>query len=197
MATGGRRPGGVLASFVGSISWHVGDEQTVGRERILPTGTVSAMVNLDEDEFRTYDEHGRMRRTRGAVLIGPSSGYTVIDTAEQRALVTVQFRLGGVAPFFGAPPFATRDEMIELDELWGFRAQVGLTPKRFARVRRLQRLVGRVHGKAAVDWAEAAATHGYFDQAHLINDFRELTGLTPAAYAATVGPERNHVPLTG
>jgi len=37
--------------------------------------------------------------------------------------------------------------------------------------------------------------HGYFDQAHLINDFRELTGITPATYAALVGPEQNHVAL--
>jgi AraC-like DNA-binding protein len=77
---------------------------------------------------------------------------------------------------------------------------VGLTPKRFARVRRLQRLLGEIHGNSVVDWAEVAARHGYYDQPHLINDFRALTGVTPGEYLATVGGERNHVPfavLTG
>jgi AraC-like DNA-binding protein len=76
-----------------------------------------------------------------------------------------------------------------------FRDRIGLTPKRFSRVRRLQRLLSEVHGRGTVNWAEMAAAHGYFDQAHLINDFRAITGLTPAAYLAAAGPAPNHVPL--
>ncbi|MEV4619594.1 helix-turn-helix domain-containing protein [Asanoa sp. NPDC049573] len=72
-----------------------------------------------------------------------------------------------------------------------FTAQVGLAPKRFARVRRLQRLLATVTG----DWAEAAAAVGYFDQTHMINDFRALTGLTPTAYRPRSAGERNHVSL--
>ncbi len=76
-----------------------------------------------------------------------------------------------------------------------FGEQVGLAPKRFSRLRRLQRLLADVHQNGATDWAEVAVTHGFFDQAHLINDFRALTGTTPGAYLAAVGSERNHVPL--
>ncbi|HJQ37647.1 MAG TPA: DUF6597 domain-containing transcriptional factor [Thermoanaerobaculia bacterium] len=32
------------------------------------------------------------------------------------------------------------------------------------------------------DWAARAARHGYYDQSHLIADFRELAGTTPAAF---------------
>lgn len=76
-----------------------------------------------------------------------------------------------------------------------FRDQVGLTPKRFSRVRRLQRVLRAVEQSGEVNWAETAAAHGYCDQAHLINDFRELTGITPTAYRARSAQEWNHVPL--
>jgi AraC-like DNA-binding protein len=226
------------------------------------------MVNLHEDEFRTYEgpEHETVQRTRGTVLAGPRARHTVIDTEEQRCLVEVNFELGGAAPFFTVPASATRDELVDLEELWGrdgavlrervleavtpdqklqaveaallehlarpsetdpalafalaafergfsvadvtsrlgllpkrfvrrFREQVGLTPKRFSRVRRLQRVLRAVEKGGHVNWADTAARHGYCDQAHLINDFRELTGITPTAYRARSGEEWNHVPL--
>ncbi|MGI8693152.1 MAG: DUF6597 domain-containing transcriptional factor [Geodermatophilaceae bacterium] len=82
-----------------------------------------------------------------------------------------------------------------------FRHGIGLAPKPFARIRRLQRVIGSLRRPepapgAAVDWAEMAARHGFFDQAHLINDFRSLTGLTPAAYEPRSGTAPNHVPLS-
>jgi AraC-like DNA-binding protein len=46
-----------------------------------------------------------------------------------------------------------------------------------------------------VHWAEVAMEHGYYDQAHLIHDFRELTGLTPTAYRPRAAHEWNHVPV--
>ena len=63
-----------------------------------------------------------------------------------------------------------------------FSQQVGLTPKRFARVRRLQRAIAHTLEAPQVDWARLATECGYFDHAHLINEFRMLTGLTPGEY---------------
>lgn len=251
-----------LAPFVGSLGY-VGAVLPPGRERVLPTGRTCLMVNLHEDEFRTYHGEGyaTVRRTRGAVLAGPRVGHAVIDTEEQRCLVEVSFAVGGAAPFFREPPAG---ELVELEKLWGrdgavlrerlleaatpeealhvleaallehvvrplepdpvvalaaaaferglpvkdvseragllpkrfvrrFRDVVGLTPKRYSRVRRLQRVLGAVAQEGDVDWAATAAEHGFCDQAHLIHDFRELTGLTPTAYRARSPAERNHV----
>jgi len=76
-----------------------------------------------------------------------------------------------------------------------FRERVGLTPKRFSRVRRLQRILGSPLLSAEADWCMIAAEYGYTDQAHFIHDFRELTGMTPTAYHPSSPQRRNHVPL--
>jgi len=61
-----------------------------------------------------------------------------------------------------------------------FRAHVGLGPKLFARLTRFQhawRLAGRAPSLAAV-----AARAGYFDQAHLVRDFRQFAGAPPSRF---------------
>jgi len=68
-----------------------------------------------------------------------------------------------------------------------FREEVGLTPKQFARVRRfrwaLRRLRTEARAKGArVNWARLALDCGYYDQAHLINDFQAFAGVCPRAY---------------
>jgi predicted enzyme related to lactoylglutathione lyase/AraC-like DNA-binding protein len=48
-----------------------------------------------------------------------------------------------------------------------FHHHVGLAPKPFSRVRRLQRILRSMSADNSVDWAALAAEHGYTDQAHL------------------------------
>ncbi len=62
-----------------------------------------------------------------------------------------------------------------------FLDEVGLAPKTFARVMRLQRLVAAVRRRTVRSWADAALLHGWADQAHLVTDFHDLAGITPAA----------------
>lgn len=69
-----------------------------------------------------------------------------------------------------------------------FREHVGLPPKLMARILRFDRVSAAVRAGTDMGWAELAAHHGYYDQAHLIRDFREFAGKTPAGYAARVTP---------
>lgn len=66
-----------------------------------------------------------------------------------------------------------------------FTESVGIGPKDFARTVRLQRAVRMAATDR--DWARIAADAGYYDQAHLIGDFRELVGLTPGAFVKRAG----------
>src|SRR6185503_14928704 len=47
-----------------------------------------------------------------------------------------------------------------------FTAEVGMTPKRFARVRRFQRALALARRTSSPDWARLALVAGYFDQSH-------------------------------
>jgi len=76
-----------------------------------------------------------------------------------------------------------------------FAQEVGLTPKRFLRVRRFQRVIASVATSRSVDWADLAGDCGYYDQSHFVHDFRSFCGLTPAAYLAYRTPHLNHVPI--
>ena len=74
-----------------------------------------------------------------------------------------------------------------------FTREVGLTPKRFGRILRFQRAIADARARDHVDWAEVAADGGYYDQSHLIHDFRDFAGLTPSAYLAARTAALNHV----
>lgn len=60
-----------------------------------------------------------------------------------------------------------------------FLAAVGMTPKEYARVRRLQALLRTLDAERTAI-ADAAARHGFSDQAHATHDLRRWTGTTPA-----------------
>ncbi|HET9933788.1 MAG TPA: helix-turn-helix domain-containing protein [Polyangiaceae bacterium] len=68
-----------------------------------------------------------------------------------------------------------------------FEHHVGVGPKWVIRRSRVQEAAERVARGEPVDWAGAAQELGYHDQAHLIRDFREQVGATPAAYARQCG----------
>jgi methylphosphotriester-DNA--protein-cysteine methyltransferase len=65
-----------------------------------------------------------------------------------------------------------------------FTAQVGLSPRTLARILRVRRLLDDIDVHGSVGWAGKAAELGWFDQAHLIRDFRRHTGVTPTEYVA-------------
>ena len=63
-----------------------------------------------------------------------------------------------------------------------FREQIGLTPKAAARVLRFDAAVAALGSERADGLADVAFRCGYYDQAHLNRDFRELAGTTPGAF---------------
>jgi AraC-like DNA-binding protein len=69
-----------------------------------------------------------------------------------------------------------------------FRLETGLGPKEAARVIRFdrarRRLQQRAHAGQPLELAEIAASGGYFDQAHLNREFRELAGCPPTTWLA-------------
>jgi len=125
-----------------------------------------------------------------AVLLGQLTGADAPDPAMVAAAGALSrgVRVGEVAADLGLLPRTLRRR---------FTAAVGLTPKRFARVQRMQRLVRDLDGHRDADWAALAACHGYADQSHLADEFRELAGVTPGEYLRSRVNGPNHLRVTG
>jgi AraC-like DNA-binding protein len=62
-----------------------------------------------------------------------------------------------------------------------FRETIGVSPKAFAKVTRFRRAVRAARAENHANWAAIAAEAGYYDQAHLIGEFRAIAGVTPRA----------------
>jgi len=64
-----------------------------------------------------------------------------------------------------------------------FQRGVGMPPKLFCRIQRFQH-VFQVIEDGCPNWVNAAVECGYYDQAHLIRDFRDFSGKAPSVLLA-------------
>jgi AraC-like DNA-binding protein len=62
-----------------------------------------------------------------------------------------------------------------------FREEVGLHPKAAARILRFERAKALLE-RSDRSLAEIALESGFYDQSHLSNEFRRISGITPATY---------------
>ena len=69
-----------------------------------------------------------------------------------------------------------------------FSQYVGASPKWVIRRYRLHELLEQMHSGKRPDWAQLAVDLGYFDQAHLINDFKSIVGYAPTEYPGLEPP---------
>jgi AraC-like DNA-binding protein len=76
-----------------------------------------------------------------------------------------------------------------------FRRDVGLTPKRYCRVLRFQRVLDRVAADPTASWVRLALDAGYSDQPHFNREFREFAGITPGAYRRLSPRFAHHVAI--
>lgn len=63
---------------------------------------------------------------------------------------------------------------------------IGLAPKQLLRALRLRAALREARRVPRPSWTTIAHASGYYDQAHLIAEFRALMGTTPGAYFATI-----------
>ncbi|XXX80281.1 helix-turn-helix transcriptional regulator [Sorangium sp. So ce134] len=68
-----------------------------------------------------------------------------------------------------------------------FRDVVGVGPKAFAQLVRFDRAVAAAREGDRASWARVAAATGYCDQAHLIDEFRAIAGVTPRVLLGELG----------
>jgi AraC-like DNA-binding protein len=63
-----------------------------------------------------------------------------------------------------------------------FQGATGLSPKLFARITRFQRLVRSLLTTDVERWPSLPGVTGFYDQAHMINEFRVFAGSSPTSF---------------
>lgn len=77
-----------------------------------------------------------------------------------------------------------------------FKRHVGVTPKQYLRIVRFQKAIHEMERTASFpDWSGLALQSGFYDQAHFINDFRDLSDFTPGEYLKRKTDTLNYVPI--
>jgi AraC-like DNA-binding protein len=71
-----------------------------------------------------------------------------------------------------------------------FSAEIGITPKRFARIARFQAALDAKLESPQRTWLHIAHQFGYHDQMHMIHDFRDLSGGPPERIVGELGDTR-------
>lgn len=186
--TSGLFPGYVLINSSGGAECIQIDFTPAGAQRFfgMPLGEItSRMVRLEElsdpglAELRrwladTPDWDGRFALAEAFVQrrIGEGAPQSSEVDWAFRTIVTSggSIRVRDVAEDIGwsRKHFAER-----------FRNEIGLGPKAIARMARFNRALAMARGGAGDGWAGIAAECGYADQAHLVREFRDFSGLTP------------------
>jgi len=73
-----------------------------------------------------------------------------------------------------------------------FKIGVGMSPKRFARVCRFQQAITLLERQTLCSWQDVVAAGGFYDQAHLVNEFQAHAKMTPNQYLRQRGSRVNH-----
>lgn len=68
-----------------------------------------------------------------------------------------------------------------------FLNEVGIPPRLLASILRFRRVFDLFEVPQAGGWVEAALSAGYFDQAHMIRDFKRFAGVQPRAFYRGLG----------
>lgn len=160
------------AQHVLPLSALLGDHVLALRERLLDTADVEARFAIVETWLLSRLQARFAASTWVAEALrqlGASGGQIPVNTLVAQAGVSRKH-------------FAER-----------FACEVGIGAKALARILRFQRAMALLPKYSRVPWAELAAHCGYYDQSHLIRDFRAFSGYAPGDLVGRDMPDRNSV----
>lgn len=130
------------------------------REQLLEAETIEAKFDLLE-----------------AYLIGKAQARLEPDKTVAAALQALRSW-----PVLPLRDLASRLGLSHKQMISRFDCRVGLSPKQTSRLFRFRHSLEVAYHSASLHWSDLAADCGYYDQAHMIHEFQEFAGMTPAEY---------------
>jgi AraC-like DNA-binding protein len=164
-----------LSDRIIALADALGDGALRLRERLLNTSSLEARF--------TCVERWLLARLKTRTIVHPAVRWAVDRIAASGGRMPIE-ELATQTGF-------TRKHLGNL-----FQQQVGLSPKSLARVHRFRGALALLNAAdGQVPWAALAEQCGYYDQSHLINEFRRFTGFSPAELARRDRPDSGSVVL--
>jgi AraC-like DNA-binding protein len=93
------------------------------RERVLPTGRVQVILNLERDFLLDCPEGSPARPMAPSLVVGARSTYGIIDTSDMADLIGIVFEPGGFAPFVSDAVDLFSNRSVSLEDMWGASAR--------------------------------------------------------------------------
>jgi AraC-like DNA-binding protein len=113
-----------LSDFV-DLFWYCENPSPPSRrERVMPSARMALVINLLDDRLTCIlgGNEGQATYSRGICIAGAYSQHAALDTAEQRKIMGVHFKPGGLYPFIAPPADSFLDVDVSLEQLWGSHA---------------------------------------------------------------------------
>lgn len=117
-------PPAPLCWFVEWFFFYEGYAPPHTREKRLPDGVVELIINLTENPKWLFDSENNKPATpfQRCWISGQQKNFLLIDVAGETSMMGIRFKAGGAHPFFKFPMSELRDQVVELDQVWGRQA---------------------------------------------------------------------------
>jgi AraC-like DNA-binding protein len=189
-AVGGRQQ--VHRKLIGAGHWSVTARLRLGTPQAVlgvpASALTGAIVALEE---LWGDAAARRVRDRLSRAKEPSDAAEALGSAIAEHLASQQTRSAPQQLALEAAQRLTTNNVRAVAEHLGvsdrhlrrvFLEAVGVSPKAFAKLARFRRAVRVARESMHLNWASIASLTDYYDQAHLIAEFRAIAGVTPRAF---------------
>jgi AraC-like DNA-binding protein len=198
-------PAAPLNACIRSLWYARVEHSPHARERILPTGRVQIILNLQRDFLLDCPEGQSPHRMPPSLVVGARSTYEIVDTSDMADLIGIVFHPGGFLPFACDSVDLFSNRSVRLEDVWGatahsLRDRLREISTPGARLRcleafLLQRFAGRLSRHPIVDFAlnsfqrapglstvRAVARDTGWSERRFSQVFREQVGFSPKAW---------------
>lgn len=147
------------------------------REQLLATKSMDRMFHLVE-RFLLQQASGAIEEDTSTRCVGYALS-TIIHKPSLQRLQRLSDEIG-----------YSHKHFIHL-----FRQQVGVLPKQYLKIMRFQKAICTIEHNELIPWNQIALESGFYDQAHLIQDFKYFSGFTPNEYIKRKAATLNYIPV--
>lgn len=195
-----------LANYIESIFYYKGFKPDHSIERVVPTGHLFIIVELDGFERNTFDNESlKPNGTYTNVWVsGMHKNYLSISAHQDSEMLVIQFKPNGAYPFLKIPVNQLNNKVVSAQDIFGntilkLRNQILKTKsgsgkfkiveswllkqfdEKMSAPKEITSVLEQILSKPIIDNQEIIASYS-ISQKHLIHQFKKYFGLTPKVF---------------